>query len=110
MKAKKSLAETHPEIADQWHPKKNGVINPNDVFAGSNKKFWWKCDRGEDHEWEASQAIKLNPNNPNAYFSRGIAKAALGNQYEACRDVKRALKLGFDNSGKFYLVTECGLE
>ena len=51
---KKSLAETHPEVAKQWHPTKNGDLTPNDITKGSIKKVWWKCDKGDDHEWEAS--------------------------------------------------------
>ena len=52
-KEKKSLAETHPEVAKQWHPSKNGDLMPNDFTSGSSKKVWWKCDKGDDHEWEA---------------------------------------------------------
>ena len=51
---KKSLAETHPEIAKQWHTTKNGNLTPYDVTEGSGKKVWWKCPKGDDHEWEAS--------------------------------------------------------
>ncbi|EDN67547.1 gp148 [Beggiatoa sp. PS] len=24
------------------------------MIAGSNKKVWWKCDKGDDHEWKTS--------------------------------------------------------
>ena len=47
----KSLAEVNPELANQWHPTKNGNLTPLDVLAGSHKKVWWKCDKGDDHEW-----------------------------------------------------------
>ena len=50
----KSLAEVNPELAKQWHPTKNGDLTPNDVKAGSSKKVWWKCDKGDDHEWETA--------------------------------------------------------
>ena len=49
---KKSLAETHPEIAGEWHPTKNGDHMPADVTSGSNKKVWWKCPIAVDHEWQ----------------------------------------------------------
>ena len=49
--AKKSLAETHPEVAKQWHPTKNRDLSPYDFTAGSGKKVWWKCPKGDDHEW-----------------------------------------------------------
>ena len=45
------LATTHPEIAKQWHPTKNGNLKPTDVVIGSRMKVWWKCENG--HEWEA---------------------------------------------------------
>ncbi len=30
-KNKKSLVETHPEVAKQWHPTKNGDLTPDEV-------------------------------------------------------------------------------
>lgn len=46
-----SLLNTHPHLAEEWHPTKNGVILPEHVRAGSNKKAWWLCKKG--HEWDA---------------------------------------------------------
>ena len=48
------LATTHPEIAAQWHPTKNGGLTAWDVVAGTDQKVWWSCDVAEDHVWEAS--------------------------------------------------------
>ena len=49
------FSETHPELAEQWHPTKNGDLTPQDVVSGSHRKVWWKCpDCG--YEWEASIA------------------------------------------------------
>ena len=45
------LATTHPEIALEWHPTKNGDLSPYDISAGSSRKAWWKCSKG--HEWRA---------------------------------------------------------
>jgi hypothetical protein len=45
------LATTHPDLASQWHPTKNGKRQPTDVMAGTSKKVWWKCSK--DHEWAA---------------------------------------------------------
>ena len=46
------LATTHPHIALEWHPTKNGALSPQDVSKGTTKKVWWlgKCG----HEWKAS--------------------------------------------------------
>ena len=59
-KDKKSLAETHPEVAKQWHPTKNGDLTPNEITKGSHRKVWWKCDKGIDHEWEMSVASRAS--------------------------------------------------
>jgi hypothetical protein len=61
-KNKKSLAETHPEVAKQWHPTKNGDLIPNNVTPGSNKKVWWKCEKGDDHEWESTPYLRTSRN------------------------------------------------
>ena len=46
-----NLAVTGPELANEWHPTKNGSLTPLDVTPGSHKRVWWVCERG--HEWEA---------------------------------------------------------
>ena len=48
----RSLKNTYPEIAKEWHPTKNGDITPEMVAPMSNKKVWWlgKCG----HEWQMS--------------------------------------------------------
>jgi ABC-type transport system substrate-binding protein len=47
------LSESHPAIAAEWHPTKNGSLTPDQIVAGSHKKAWWKCPIGPDHEWWA---------------------------------------------------------
>lgn len=49
-----SLAREAPKISREWHPTKNGNLNPNTILAGSHRRVWWKCPKGPDHEWEAS--------------------------------------------------------
>ena len=51
LKGYNDLATTHPHLAKEWHPTKNGTLTPFDVIAGSDKKVWWMCEKG--HEWEA---------------------------------------------------------
>ncbi len=58
-----NLAIKNPEIAQQWHPTKNGKLTPLDVVEGSNKKVWWKCPKGEDHEWKTAISHRLNGRN-----------------------------------------------
>ena len=39
---------------NQWDYKKNVGLNPKFYAKGSNEKVWWKCSKGEDHEWECT--------------------------------------------------------
>ncbi len=50
---KKFLSETHKELTKQWYSEKNLPLKPNEVVAGSGKKVWWKCNKGDDHIWQA---------------------------------------------------------
>ncbi len=50
------LATTNPELANEWHPTKNGGLTPEQVFSGSGKKVWWKCAVG--HEWETTPNVR----------------------------------------------------
>ncbi len=51
-----SLADVHPELADQWHPTKNGALTPDQVVPGTSRKVWWQCEHG--HEWQAQIASR----------------------------------------------------
>lgn len=46
------LQTTHPAVAAEWHPTKNGKVLPKDVGPGTTRKFWWKCAEG--HVWYAT--------------------------------------------------------
>ena len=46
-----SLLISNPEVAKEWNYEKNGNLRPESFFANSNKKVWWKCNKG--HEWQA---------------------------------------------------------
>lgn len=48
------LARTHPALAAQWHPTRNGALTPEQLVAGSKRPVWWRCPAGPDHEWLAS--------------------------------------------------------
>lgn len=54
------LVTTHPELAYDWHPFKNGPVLPQAVTAGSNQKVWWRCKLG--HEWEAEIYSRVRGN------------------------------------------------
>lgn len=56
-----SIAYKFPELADEWHPTKNGDLTPENIYAGSGKKVWWKCNNC-NYEWQASPNDRTNNN------------------------------------------------
>ena len=50
----KIYASEIPTLLAEWNWDKNNDIglHPNELLLGSNKKAWWKCEKG--HEWLAS--------------------------------------------------------
>ncbi|KZF13365.1 hypothetical protein A2J03_15460 [Rhodococcus sp. EPR-157] len=52
-----SVSTALPEIAEQWHPSRNGDVTADRVHPGSSTRFWWLCDVC-GHEWEATPATR----------------------------------------------------
>lgn len=46
-----TLGELSPTVAAEWHPRKNGALQPDGVTNFSNRKAWWLCQKG--HEYQA---------------------------------------------------------
>ena len=94
------LATTHPEIAKEWHPTKNGDLKPTNVTVGSDKKVWWICEKG--HEWKTTIGSRtlLSSNCPHCSLS-GTSRVELIvlyylNQYSNCEIIHRYRELGFE--------------
>ena len=56
---KKSIAHVHPELVSEWDYEKNDGITLDQIDAGSNMKFWWKCSKG--HSWQAAPIVRARP-------------------------------------------------
>lgn len=54
------IRQTHPELAREWHPLKNGQLTPENVTSGSGKRVWWRCAKDPTHEWEARVQHRAN--------------------------------------------------
>ena len=46
------IQTTVPELLRWWDYDKNAPIKPSQVTAGSNKKYWWHCEKG--HSFQAT--------------------------------------------------------
>lgn len=55
--ALKSISETHPNLAAEWHPRLNGDSLPEMFSKGSGVKVWWlgKCG----HEWDTEVKLRV---------------------------------------------------
>lgn len=71
-----SLLTLYPNIAEEWHPTKNGTLTPDKINPKVYKKIWWlgKCG----HEWEClvrTRTRKIRPTNcPQCKQSKGEEK------------------------------------
>lgn len=46
------------DLLKAWNYEKNTSISPEQVTPGSNRKVWWKCEKG--HEWQATVTAIAN--------------------------------------------------
>lgn len=54
------LLTVKPVLAAEWDYKKNGDLRPDCIAAYTNKKVWWRCDKG--HSWQAAISNRSNGN------------------------------------------------
>ena len=43
------MASRFPEIASEWHPTKNGNLQPTQISPVSKRRVWWICPRGHEY-------------------------------------------------------------
>lgn len=59
-----SLVKTHPEIAQQWHPKLNGGRKPSEFMHGSTFEAWWQCPISISHTFKTSILLRSKSTAP----------------------------------------------
>jgi hypothetical protein len=91
------LATTHPDLAAEWHPTKNGVLKPTEVTSGSDWQAWWLCSVG--HEWKSRCANRLIGQGCPTCAKTGFDPAKPGILYFLINDSLRARKIGITNTG-----------
>ena len=70
------LKTLYPELAQEWHPVKNGKLTPSNITAGSSKLVWWYLPYDDpisgkhfDFEWKAKVANRTKLKNGCPYLS-----------------------------------------
>ena len=56
--AEKKYVIDNAELMAEWNWERNTDFDPSQLTLGSNKKVWWKCQKG--HEWQASISHRNN--------------------------------------------------
>ena len=94
IKGENDLLTVNPPVAKEWNYENNGELTPANVLPNSNKKVWWKCNKG--HEWQASIA-KRNNGNGCPYCSGKVVLAG----YNDLRTINPALvnEWNFEKNG-----------
>ncbi len=54
LKGFNDLETLKPSIAKEWNYDKNDNLKPSEVAPFSNKKVWWKCEKGHDYQTKIS--------------------------------------------------------
>lgn len=49
----RDFAATHPDIAAEWHPSRNGDKRPDQFTFGSHHEAWWQCPTIKTHVYQA---------------------------------------------------------
>jgi len=57
-----SFAALFPKIAAEWHPTKNGSLDPWAIRPQSNKDVWWQCQTPFKHEWRTAVDTRVRHN------------------------------------------------
>ena len=95
-----SIVYTHPEIAKDFHPTKNGKVKLTELSAGSGKKIWWVCEINSSHVWQATVANRTKQHqNCNKCVNKTEAKLydlllklypsiVYGKKIESCKRIK----------------------
>ena len=49
----RSLIALRPDLVAEFHPERNGEVDPEAIAIASHRRLWWRC-RSCDHEWQAT--------------------------------------------------------
>lgn len=52
------ISQTHPLVAEEWHPSLN-KLSPDNISFGSNRKVYWLCKHNAKHVWEAKVSDRI---------------------------------------------------
>lgn len=54
-----SLSSRDTGLAEEFDTDLNDGLTSDQVLAGSNTAYWWRCDQGPDHVWKATPSNRF---------------------------------------------------
>ena len=54
MSVTNNIIAKEPKLEKEWDYEKNYPVKPEEVLAGSSKKYWWICKINPNHKWQSS--------------------------------------------------------
>lgn len=67
-----SLAHLSPEIAREWHPRKNGKKTPNNVVAFTTQPYWFLCPQGHSYQKRLHLRFRYGAGCPHCKLNEAI--------------------------------------
>ncbi len=61
-----NLLLSHPALAREWHPTRNGSRHPAHFTAGSGVVVWWQCPRNPQHAYQARIRVRTRKQAPSS--------------------------------------------
>ena len=71
IKGETDLATLYPDLVKEWDFEKN-TLKPDEVTRGTNKKVWWKCEKGHSFEQSIANRTVLGQKCPYCVGQRVI--------------------------------------
>ena len=57
-----SFGAQFPQMLAEWHPTKNGSLDPFGIRPNSNKRVWWQCQTPYKHIWQTTVTTRVRHN------------------------------------------------
>jgi very-short-patch-repair endonuclease len=82
-----------PEISNEWHPTKNGELQPSQFSHGSEKRVWWQCRKHSSHEWQTAISNRCSSGKSECPYCTNKTEEKLFNYLHKKYTVKRQFTL-----------------
>lgn len=71
----RNIVSVKPQLKFEWDYERNFPIIPENVYANTAHKYWWKCKKG--HEWLASPNKRVSANRNCPYCANQLVESGL---------------------------------